>query len=115
MSRFRFEEILPWLLFSAAEDKDTQILDYLDAVNIKFQAALRPGDFLCLDESMVKAFHKHLKGKMKIIQKPCPIGIEFKTLFNVRSKIALYVELYEGKEIMKYKRYMDEVGTTTAC
>ena len=33
MSRFRFGEILSGLVFSAAEDKDIQILDYLDAVN----------------------------------------------------------------------------------
>ena len=115
MSRSRFEKILSGLMFSAAEDKDTQILDYLDVVNNKFQAALRPGDFLCLDESMVKAFHKHLKRKMKIIQKPCPIGNEFKTLCDARSKIALYAELYEGNNIVKYKSYMDEIGATTAC
>ena len=115
MLRFRFEEILSGLVFSAVEDKNTQILDYLDAANNKFQAALRPGDFLCLNESMVKPFYKHFKGKIKIIWKPCPIGNKFKTLCDARSKIVLYAELYEGKDIVKYKRYIDEVGATTAC
>ena len=27
----------------------------------------------------------------------------------------LFAELYEGKNIMKYKRYVNEVGATTAC
>ena len=115
MLRFRFEEILSGLVFSAVEDKNTQILDYLDAANNKFQAALRPSDFLCLNESMVKPFHNHFKGKMKIIWKPCLKGNKFKTLRDATSKIVLYAELYEGKDIMKYKRYIDEVGATTAC
>ena len=115
MSRARFEEILSNLTFSPKEDKDDQILDYLDAVNKCFQAALRAGDSLCLDESMVKAFHRNLKGKMKIIRKPRPIGNEFKTLCDARSKIVLYAELYEGKEIMQYKDYVDDFGATTAC
>ena len=63
MSRYRFEEILLNLKFSAADDKDDQIIDFLDAVNHQSQEAMRPGDYLCLDESMVKAFHRHLKGK----------------------------------------------------
>ena len=61
MSRFWFEEILSGLVFSAEEDKDTQILDYLDAVNNKFQAALRPGDFLCLMSQWWKPFISILK------------------------------------------------------
>ena len=76
---------------------------------------MQPGHFLCLDESMVKSFHKNLKGKMKIIRKLHPIGNEFKTLFDARSKIILYMELYECKEMMQRKDYVSEVGTTTAC
>lgn len=41
-------------------------------------------DFLCLDESMVKAFLKNLKGKMKIIQKPHHIGNKFQTLCDTK-------------------------------
>ena len=114
MSRYRFEEILLNLKFSAADDKDDQIIDFLDAVNHQSQEAMRPGDYLCLDESMVKAFHRHLKGKMKIIRKPRPIGNELKTLCDGRSKIVLYAELYEGKEIMTNKPFVNEVGATTA-
>ena len=64
---------------------------------------------------MVKAFHKNLKGKMKIIRKPRPIGNEFKTLCDARSKIVLFAEQYKGKEFMASKEYVDELGATTAC
>ena len=51
----QFEAIMANLCYSTAEDEDQQILDILDAINKRFQA----GDYLCLDESMVKAFHKN--------------------------------------------------------
>ena len=63
MSKFSFEGIISGLAFSAARDKDIWILD-MDAVNNKCQAAIRPGDFLCLDESTVKAFHMHANGNI---------------------------------------------------
>ena len=115
MTRHRFEEILQNLQFSFSGDKDQQVLDFLESVNKAFQNAVRPGDYLCLDESMVKAFHKNLKGKMKIIRKPRPIGNEFKTLCDARSKIVLFAEQYKGKEFMASKEYVDELGATTAC
>lgn len=72
------------------------------------------GDFLCIDESKVKAYHRYLTGKGKIIRKPRPIGNEFKTLCDGRSKIVLYIEMHEGKESMKNKEYVDEFGASTA-
>ena len=52
---------------------------------------------------------------MKIIWKPHPIRNKSKTLCDAGSKIVFYAKLYERKDIMKYKRYMDRVAATTAC
>ena len=57
-------------------------------------------DILCFDKSMVKAFHKNLKGQMKIIMKLYSTGNVFKTLYNPRSKMVLCMRLYENKEEM---------------
>ena len=46
MSRSRFEEILRCLQFSSQEDKDEQILRFLEAVNEIFKEAFSPGDTL---------------------------------------------------------------------
>ena len=114
MSRDRFESILINLKLSKSENKDQQILDFIDAINSTFQNAMTAGDFLCLDESMIKSYHRNLKGKMKIIRKPRPIGNELKNLCDARSKIVLNIELYEGRELMATKEHVDRVGATTA-
>ena len=54
---------------------------------------------------MVKSFHCDLKGKIKIIRKPRPIGNEMKNMSNVISKLVLHLELYKGREIMCNKKY----------
>ena len=73
MCRRQFEIIFK-SKFSSVDNEHHQITDILDAVNNHPKDVMEPGDFLCFDESMVKALHKNLKGKMKIIEKPQPIG-----------------------------------------
>ena len=51
---------------------------------------------------------------MKIIRKPRPVGNKFKTLCDGRSKVVLHIEIYEGKGIMRQKKYVKEFGPTTA-
>ena len=99
MSKFRFEEIISGLAFSAAGDKDIRILD-LDAINNKCQAALKPGDFLCLDESMVKAFHMHVKEK-----------IFFLNWDSLYARLNSHYEAwsYKKKKHKKIKAYMKSV------
>ena len=80
MSMYRFETILTSLRFSKSEDPNQQILDFIDATNKSFQNAVFAGDYLVVDESMVKSFHKDLKGKMKIIRKPRLIENKYKNL-----------------------------------
>ena len=54
---------------------------------------------------MIKAFHKDLKGHIKIIQKTRPIGNEIKNLCDAMSQIVLNLELYVGKDIMSEKKH----------
>lgn len=114
VSRSRFEEILHYLQVSMSEDRDLQIIEFLDAVNVNLKNAMRPGDTCTLDESMIKSYHRNLKGKIKIIRKPRPIGNEIKNLSDAKTNIVLHMELYEGKDDMKDKRYTKELGATTA-
>ena len=96
ITRQRFEEVLRCLQLSDSDDKDEQVLNYLEAVNLQFADAFNPGDTICLDASMVKSFHHNLKGKIKIIRKPRPIGNEFKNKSDARTNIVTTLELYEG-------------------
>ena len=115
ISIHRFEQILNVLQLSENEDMDQQVLDFIDAVNRNLKASIRAGEVLCLDESMIKAFHKGLNGKMKIIRKPRPIGNELKTVSDANTHIVLHMELHESKEDMANKDHVKELGATAAC
>ena len=80
MTRNRFDEFVRVLAFSLALDTDTQITDLIDAINETLTDAVTAGDVICVDESMIKSYHKELKGKLKIKRKPRPIGNECKKL-----------------------------------
>ena len=114
MSRHRFEEILSFLQFSSDLDKDKQIMEFLSAVNDNLLEALNPGNIITFDESMIKSYHRNLKGKIKIKRKPQPIRNEIKDLADARSCIAVKLELYEGKETMKEKEHVSKYGATCA-
>ena len=74
MSHNQFEDIIRHLQLSNDSDPDQQIIEFLHAVNTRFRNALHPGSYLTLDESMIKLYHRNLKGKIKIIRKPRTIG-----------------------------------------
>ena len=63
----KFETILKYLQLYDLDDEDQQILDFLAVINETFQNAITPGTYLTLDESMIKYYHRNLKGKIKII------------------------------------------------
>ena len=63
MPRNRFEAILRYLSLSNDADRNKQFSDFLDAVNARLKTTLSPGDNLCMDESIVEAWHKKLKAK----------------------------------------------------
>ena len=110
LSRTRFEDFLSSLVFSPAEDPDQQVLDFLEAVNNNLMIAFTPGDHVCVDESMIKSFHKKLNGKVKIMRKPRPIGSEIKDISDSRTNIVFCMELHEKKEVMQRKDYVGKFG-----
>ena len=108
MASKRFERIIAFIQLSGAIDADQPVLDFVAAVNDNFQKSVSPGSFLTLDESMVKLFHHNLKGKIKIIRKPRPIGNEIKNMADGLSNIVLNMEVFDGKDLTKNK-YAPEV------
>ena len=115
MSLHRFELFLNVWQLSEDEDMDQQVLNFIFAVNSHLKETMRAGEVLCIDESMIKAFHRGLNGKMKIIRKSRPIGNELKTVSDAKTHIVLHMELHESKEDMADKQYVKEYGATTAC
>ena len=62
---------------------------------------------------MIKSFHHDLKGKIKIIRKPRPIGNKIKNMSDGISKIVLRLEFYEARDMCD-KKFVKEFGATTA-
>ena len=114
MSRTRFEELAKYMQLSFDKEDDKQILAFLEAVNNQFQSSLAPVSYITLDESMIKSYHRNLKGKIKIICKPRPVGNEIKNLSDPASNIVLKLQLYEGKDIMAARDYVKTFGAAIA-
>ena len=110
-----FEDFLNVWQLSDSDEMDQQVLNFIEAVNANLKRAMRAGDVLRVDESMIKAYHRGLNGKMKIIRKPRSIGNKLKTVSDAATHIVLHMELHEPKEDMAEKEYVKEYGTTTAC
>ena len=70
-------------------DPDQQKIEFLHTVNTRFRNALHPGSYLTLDESMIKSYHKNLKGKIKIIRKLRLIRNEIKDMSDAMSQIVI--------------------------
>ena len=114
VTRTRFEELAKYMQLSFDKDDGKQILAFLEVVNNQFQSSLAPVSHITLDESMIKSYHRNLKGKMRIIRKPRPTGSEIKNLSDPASNIVLNMELYEGKDIMAAKDYVRTFGSAIA-
>ena len=115
MDLCRFEDFLLVWQLSDSDEMDQQVLNFIEAVNANLKRAMRAGGVLRVDESMIKAYHRGLNGKMKIIRKPRSIGNKLKTVSDAATHIVLHMELHEPKEDMAEKEYVKEYGTTTAC
>ena len=48
-------------------------------------------------------------------RKPRPLGTELKDVVDGVHRVLLFLEIQEGKEQMKTKKYFSEVGATSAC
>ena len=66
------------------------------------------GNDVTLDKSMIKSFHHKLKGKIKIIWKPKPVGNIIKSLPDTTTNIVLNMEFYEWKDRMAPKERVKE-------
>lgn len=89
LSYKRFEKIMLYLRLSNADNEDQQVLDFLTNINQNFQNCVIPGSYLTPDKSMLKSFHQNLKGKIKIIRKPHPVGSEIKNMANGASQLGI--------------------------
>ena len=49
------------------------------------------------------------------LQKPEPLGSEFKSAACSRAKFMMYFKIQRGKDEMKKQRYNRELGATAAC
>lgn len=57
---------------------------------------------------------RNVKGIIKIIRKPRPIGNEIKNLSNAASNMVINLEFCEGKDIIKDKDHAKQFGATAA-
>ena len=89
--------------------------DFIDAVKKNLKTSMQAGDVLCFDETMIKAFHKGINGKMKIVRKLRLIGNELKTVSNTNTHIVLHMRLHKVKVEMADKDHVKELGATAAC
>ena len=94
MTRHWFEEILSFVQFSFTPDKDKQIMEFLSEVNDNLLKTVTPGNIITIYESMIKSYHRDLKGKLQIKRKPRHIGNEIKDLSDGRLCIALYIVFF---------------------
>ena len=74
----------------------------------QFVECVSPGWLITLDESMVKWKGRAMPGLMVVPRKPTPVGLEVHTLCCSLSGVLVNFEIYEGKEAMKNKEYVNE-------
>ena len=85
-----------------------------DALRDAFRCAITAGWLLVLDESMVRWLGRGMPGLMVVLRKPTPVGLELHTLCCALSGILIYFEVYEGKERMEQKEYVDKYPKSVA-
>ena len=85
----RLHDIMWSLTLSSSSNEFNQIRDFVTEVNKNLLTTITAGEHLCIDESMVKAFHKRLRVKVKIRRKPRPIGTEIKAVCDGKTKIVV--------------------------
>lgn len=121
----RFEEILNCLAFANPEndfgdDKWYQARALVDTCNDHWATLISPGHKITVDESMFAWYgrgsyeEKGMPAVMKIKRKPKGIGCEVKTAADAGSKIMLRMEINEGKDGMKDKKWQKDFGAGTA-
>lgn len=121
----RFEEILGVLSFANPEndlgdDRWYQVRALVDLCNEKWATMISPGYKITVDESMFAWYGRGsyeengMPAVMKIKRKPKGVGCEVKTAADSGSRIMIQMEINEGKEAMKDKKFQKDFGAGTA-
>ena len=97
-------------------DKFQETRKFTDMMRKRFQAAMKPGGWLCIDESMFSWLGRALKlpGWKVIKRKPHPIGLEAKTVACAAVGAIVDFEFQEGHEPMGHFEYVKETNRSTA-
>jgi len=103
MSRNRFEEILRCLHFSDNENPPQgqtrlwKLGNFLPCLIKNFEACINPGEFLCVDESLLD-----FKGRLAFLQynplKRSRFGIKYFALVDCETKLLVKMIVYLGKQ-----------------
>jgi hypothetical protein len=121
MGWHRFENIFNALSFQypqASSDPWYPVRNIIDGFNERRKDVITPGEFLCVHKSMSvwkgcerNYAHDGLSMRTKIIRKP---DTELKSITDAHTGILLGVELMEGSERQKQKKYHTHFGESTA-
>ena len=97
-------------------DKFQEVRFFTDKMRKQFQNALKPGGWLCIDESMFSWLGRALKlpGWKIILRKPHPIGLESKTTACAVVGVLIDFEFQEGTMPMSHFKYIDETNRSIA-
>ena len=86
----------------------------VDEWNARMEVALDPGPFLTVDESMAGWKGKGMPGLMSVPRKPTPVGREAHTTADATTGVIIHYEMYEGKDRMAHKEFVDIAGKNPA-
>ena len=96
-------------------DKFQEVRLFTDFMRRQFQKALKPGGWLCIDESMFSWLGRALKlpGWKIIKRKPHPIGLEAKTTGCAVTGLLIDFEFQEGTEPMAFFEYISSTNRSS--
>jgi hypothetical protein len=96
------------------DHKFQEVRFFTEKMRQQSQDALKPGGWLCIDESMFSWLKRALKllGQKIIKRKPHPIGLESKTAACAVVGALVDFEFQEGTEPMGFFKHVDETSRT---
>ena len=95
-------------------DKLAVVRSFVDSWNANMHKALVPGAILVVDESMAGWRGRGMPGLMTVPRKPTPVGREAHTTADAETGVVIFYELYEGKDRMANKEYVQSDGKNPA-
>ena len=126
MKQWRFNEIRNLLKYAKADlslapsDPWAWFRPAVDDFNSSRKAVLQHGLVVTLDESM-SAWKPRadkfggLPNISFIMRKPKPLGTEFKAAYDATTGIMMHLEIQEGRDAMRQKAHVADLGVTSAC